>query len=241
MNNQTNPPVAEATLGGVTDEDASLDTVPEIVRWSGWSLICGGILTFLVNAVFDPLLPRTLPPAQAAASAIVMWRALCAAICVAMLLFGSVGTFIHLGRRVTWLRVPSFGAAFLGSALLLGVEWTQAFDVRDFARRAPDAFNALNNTRGVTLSDFGGMVVLAVFSIGWIGLAAANARAYASSRPAFWFIVAGFFATPLLQPILHAAGAAIAGNALLGTGFAWLGILVSRGNRSVRQDPARLF
>jgi hypothetical protein len=78
----------------------------------------------------------------------------------------------------------AFGLAFCGSALLLGVEWAQLFDIRDFARRALDTLNALNATRGPSLSDIGGLIVLSIFSIGWLALAGTTIGARVPSRNA---------------------------------------------------------
>jgi hypothetical protein len=185
--------------------------------------MCGGAGVLLVNLAFDPFLPRHVSYAEVAASSIHLWRSTASSICAAMLLFGSVGLYLCQAERAGGVGACAFAVAFLGSALLLGNEWTQIFDVRDFARRAPDALNALNAAHGPTLSDIGAIIVLSTFSLGWIGLAISTWRTHPANRGAAWLVTAGFFAIPLLNALFAAPWDAILGNAILGAGFAWLG------------------
>jgi hypothetical protein len=101
------------------------------------------------------------------------------------------------GSRAQWyLRLAS------GSALLLGIDWAQLFDIRDFARRAPDTLNALNAGHGPNLSDIGGLVVLGTFTIGWLAIAAVTIRTRMPSRVTASVVLIGFFLIPILRPVL---------------------------------------
>jgi hypothetical protein len=196
-------------------------TNTRFLRWTGLALACGGALTFLLNASLTPLLPRGGSFVETARSSVFLWRQSAAALAVALLLFGSVGLYLRQAERAGRFGAIAFAAAFLGSALVLATEWTQIFDVRDLAFRAPDTLRALEAGRGPHLSDIGALIALGIFTLGWIALAVSTLRAGLLSRRAATLVIVGFFAIPLLG----AAGlwGAVAGNAILGSGWCWLG------------------
>ena len=163
-------------------------------RAAGLALIGAGVLSVVVNSVLTPLLPRGTSFAQTAASWVFAWRQGAASVCALLLLFGTVGLHLRLSERAGKPGAVAFGLAFCGSALLLGVEWAQLFDIRDFARGALDTLNALNATRGPSLSDIGGLIVLSIFSM----------------------VIGGFFLIPILQPPFPGLLGAIVGNVVLG-------------------------
>jgi hypothetical protein len=105
----------------------------------------------------------------------------------------------------------------------LGSNGGEVFDVHDFARRAPDALNALDAEKGLSLSNIGAIIAISTFMLGWILLAIATLRTRAANRIAAWMVIAGFLATPLLRPVLPGLWGAAVGNAILGSGLAWLG------------------
>lgn len=197
-------------------------------RSAGLALICAGILNVVTNCVLTPLLPRGISYAHTVASRAFAWRQSFASVCAVLLLFGTVGLFLRVSERVGKIGAVAFALAFCGSALLLGVEWSQLFDIRDFARRAPDTLNALNAAHGPNLSDIGGLVVLSVFTIGWLALAGVTIRARAVSRMAAIVVIAGFFLIPILQPVLPGLLGAIVGNLVLAGGWMWLGVELRR-------------
>lgn len=205
-------------------------------RAAGLALICAGVLNVVTNSVLTPLLPRGASFAHTVASPAFAWRQSAASVCAVLLLFGTVGLYLRLLEKVGKGGAVAFALAFCGSALLLGVEWSQLFDLRDFARRAPDALDALNAAHGPSLSDIGGLIVLGVFSIGWLALAGVTIGARSVSRVAASLVVAGFFLIPLLHPILPGLLGAIVGNIVLGVGWMWLGIELWR-QRAATQEP----
>ncbi len=192
-------------------------------RSAGLALICAGGLNVVTNSVLTPLLPRGVSFAHTVASPAFAWRQSAASVCAVLLLFGTVGLYLRLSEKVGKGGAVAFGLAFCGSALLLGVEWSQLFDLRDFARRAPDALDALNAAHGPSLSDIGGLIVLGIFSIGWLALAGVTIWARIVSRMAASMVIAGFFLIPMLQPLLPGLLGAIVGNVVLGAGWMWLG------------------
>src|SRR5215470_3841439 len=134
-------------------------------RSAGLALISAGVLNVAVNSVLTPLLPRGVSHAQTIASTVFAWRQSVASICAVLLLFGTVGLYTRVSEKSGKGGAVAFGLAFCGSALLLGEEWMQLFDIRDFARRAPDTLDKLNATHEPSLSDIGELIVLGTFSI----------------------------------------------------------------------------
>jgi hypothetical protein len=190
----------------------------------------------VTNSVLTPLLPRGASFAHTVASPAFAWRQSVASVCALLLLFGSVGLYLRLSERVGKPGAVAFGLAFCGSALLLGVEWSQLFDLRDFARRAPEALDALNAKHGLSFSDIGGLIVLSTFTIGWLALAGVTIWARSVSRMAASLVIAGFFLIPMLHPLLPGPLGAIVGNVVLGIGWMWLGVELWRERAATQQQ-----
>jgi hypothetical protein len=205
-------------------------------RGAGLALICAGVLNVVTNSVLTPLLPRGASFAHTVASPAFAWRQSVASVCALLLLFGSVGLYLRLSERVGKPGAVAFGLAFCGSALLLGVEWSQLFDLRDFARRAPEALDALNAKHGLSFSDIGGLIVLSTFTIGWLALAGVTIWARSVSRMAASLVIAGFFLIPMLHPLLPGPLGAIVGNVVLGIGWMWLGVELWRERAATQQQ-----
>ena len=193
------------------------------LRWTGAALAAGGALTILVNTCLTPELPRLASFAESAASPIFAWRQGVSAAAAALLVIGSVGCYLRQAEQVGRFGAVAFVGALLGSALVLAEEWGQLFDVRDLALRAPETLTKLNAGPGPSLSDVGAMIALGTFSLGWIALAVVTFRARMLSRSAAVLVIAGFFAIPLLHPVLPGVWGAIVGSSVLGGGWVWLG------------------
>src|SRR5215210_3860518 len=194
------------------------------LRSAGRALVAGGIMTIIVNAVITPFLPGHVTFAETAASTPFLWRQSAAALAAVLLLFGSVGVYLaHDGKRGPFAAI-AFALAFVGSALLLATEWTQMFDIRDFAMRAPDVMEKLDAAKGVSWPDVGAIIAFGTFVAGWIALCASTIRSTALARGAAVTVIVGFFATPLLQSALPSPWGPALGNTLLGSGWIWLGL-----------------
>ncbi len=122
----------------------------------------------------------------------------------------------------------AFGLAFVGSTLLVATEWSQIFDTRDLALRAPAVLNELDSARGLSLSNLGALIVILTFTVGWIALAAWTLRVGILPRPAATLIIAGFFLIPLLKMALPGLWGVVLGNGVLGAGWFWLGMSLFR-------------
>lgn len=198
------------------------------IRWAGVALTAGGALTVVVNAVFTPFLPHDVPFEQTAASLVFLWRQAASALAAALLLLGSVGLYLRQSRKAGYFAAIAFMLAFLGSALLLAVEWNEVFLVRDLALRQPAALKAMDSGKHPSLYDLGAMIPLGVFTLGWIALAASTIRNLKPYRRAASLVIAGFFVIPLLSAAISGLWGAILGNLVLGGGWFWLGNVLRR-------------
>lgn len=196
---------------------------PAFMRCTGVALALGGALTLLINAGLTPLIPTHAAFAKTAASVIFLWRQGASALAAALLLLGSVGLYLRQAERAGRFGAVAFAMAFLGSGLLLAMEWAEVFLVRTLALRAPDALQALDAGHGLSGYDLGAMIAFGMFALGWIALAASTLRTGMLSRRAAGLVIAGLFATPLLGAALPGAWGAVAGNGILGLGWFWLG------------------
>jgi hypothetical protein len=190
---------------------------------SGLALICGGVLTTLINACLTPLLPQHVSFAVTAASSLFLWRQSLSAVAAALLLFGSIGLYLFQSQSAGRIGAIAFALAFLGSALVFGTEWNEVFLIRDLARRAPAVLLTLDAAPHPSLYDLGAIIPLAAFTVGWIALAASTMRYSSLSRTGPALLIAGFFAIPILSAAIRNPWGAIVGNAVLGAGWIRLG------------------
>lgn len=197
------------------------------LRSTGVALASGGALTILLNAAFTPFLPTSTPVSPLEASTIFLWRQGASAVAAALLLFGSVGLYLRHASRAGLFGAFAFTLAFFGSALLLAWEWTDVFVVHSLAVAAPNTLHMLDTEKGVSLYDFGALIPIVTFTLGWIALSASALRTGAASRMAAGLVIGGFFVIPLLGATVGVWGAVL-GNAVLGFGFLWCGYDVGR-------------
>ena len=204
-----------------------MQTYAAFERRCGFALMAAGLLTIVINAAVTPLLPRGGSFADVAASTAFLWRQSLSAVAAVLLMFGAIGLHLRQIDKAGGLGAVAFVLAFIGSGLLLATEWVQVFEIRDLAQREPAALLRLDEN-GPSLADVGAMIALSTLVIGWIALAASTWRSGIFPRLAPALVIAGLFATPLLQAALPALAAIAIGNALLGGGWAWLGWVLSR-------------
>jgi hypothetical protein len=198
------------------------------VRWSGLALATGGALTLLINAALTPLLPTDLPFPEAAVSTVFLVRQSLSALAAVCLLLGAVGLYLRQGERAGLFSGIAFLAAFLGSATLLAVEWSQVFLVRDFARIAPEALTTLDEAAPPVLYALGPLVAFSLFSLGWLAFAVALLRGGVFARRGPLLVIVGLFAIPILGGVGPGVWGVILGNGILAAGWVLLGLEVRR-------------
>jgi drug/metabolite transporter (DMT)-like permease len=119
--------------------EAMNDPVADRLPGSGVALMLAGVLLAGINLVLTPQLGIDRDFAAVAASTVFFTRQLIASGIALLVLYGLIGL------RETHAGVPgkfgvvAFALAFLGTAVLLPLEWGQAFIIHDMALAATSA------------------------------------------------------------------------------------------------------
>lgn len=201
-----------------------------LVRLGGLSAVVGGIL--LVISDLWVLLIQGFggdqPLSEAATTtsfAITTWLFLLAAVLV---LFGLVGLHLRQSEAAGVLGLVGFLIAFLGTALVVGVTWSQVFVFPSLAVEAPEFLDAEQVAGPV---DAGFMLSFIVAAVGWalFGVAALVARSY----PRWVAIV--LIVAALLQ-FLPFPGTGL----VFGVAVALVGLVSVFGGRMSGEQPSRV-
>ena len=192
-------------------------------HWMGLVLAAAGVLLIAINVFVAPFVNMNEAMELTAGTTLFAWRQSLAIVDVLLVAIGTVGIYLWQMERAPRAALAVFLVSFTGSALLLAWEWINVFVIRSLALRAPDALRTLNVDQGVTLWDLGAMVPLALFTLGWLAIAACIMWTSPRLRVAASLIPAGLFLTPILTPLAGLKLAGALGNAVLGAGWIWLG------------------
>ena len=198
-------------------------------KLSGVTIVTGGALLILVNALVTPMLDLNAPFPEMMGSRRYLWRLILAAFAVFFLMVGCSGLHAYQSDRSGFFGRAAFALAFLGCAFLFAHEWAQVFYVHSLAVVSPEALQAIEDAEGVNLYDAEAMIALLTFTLGWIASAVSMMRAKVFSPLGPILIIAGFFATPLLTVVTSVKLGGALGNAVLGSGFIMLGFELLRG------------
>jgi hypothetical protein len=106
-----------------------------LVRWSGLSLLIGGLLLALFF-LFHPS-GGDPPTAREASGSLYGFEHTLGVVALLLLLLGLLGVYVRLETKQPWLVLPGCLLAFLGSALLLGTVFSDAYLVPTVATQAP--------------------------------------------------------------------------------------------------------
>jgi hypothetical protein len=117
------------------------------------------------------MLPMDVPFPEMMASEVYVWRLSLAALTVFLFMIGSPGLYRYQAGQSGLLGKVAFGLAFLGCATLFAHEWGQVFFVHSIAVAAPDALQAMEDSKGINLFDIEALIAITFFSLGWIAFA----------------------------------------------------------------------
>ena len=201
-----------------------------LVRLGGLSAVVGGILLVISDLWVlliqgfggDQLLSEA---ATTTSFAITSWLFLLAAVLV---LFGLVGLHLRQSEAAGVLGLVGFLLAFLGTALVVGVTWSQVFVFPSLAVEAPEFLDAEQVAGPV---DAGFTLSFIVVAVGWalFGVAALVARSY----PRWVAIV--LIVAALLQ-FLPFPGTGL----VFGVAVALVGLISLFGGRMSGEQPSRV-
>lgn len=190
------------------------------VRGCGLALLIGGVLLILVNTILTPMMLTIEDEAAMRMSDVYLARLSLAWITGLLFIFGCIG--VHLAQREAagMFGLAAFLLAFIGSCLLLCLEWSNVFVLRAVAQSAPQALEALDAAKLMTI---GFASAAGLFALGWLLLAISVLLCKLLSRWAAIAIIAGMLLVPALGATPLGANGMIVANVVLGLGFILLG------------------
>ena len=202
-----------------------------LLRLAGLVSVAAGVLlvvTQLVGALGFVVVDGD--PVRRARSALVGVNGLLTLLAVYLLLVGLVGLYARQSAASGTLGLVGFLVAVLGTMLLAGAWWLEAFAVPYAAHKAPALVR--ETPTGWLLA--GGAVSFGVFALGWVlfGLASLRARVFPHDA-AVLLIIGGVIG--LLIAVVPGAGVPLA------LAVAWMGMWLLRSDRGgqVKLVPPR--
>ena len=158
----------------------------DLVRWGALAAIAGGVLLFVVGLLdlFLVGIGGTQSFSEAAGTASWFFTSVLSLLSAVLALFALVGLHLYHSEAAGTLGVVGFLVAFLGTALVVGTNWTYAFVAPSLAVEAPRFLDAEQVAGPVNPALVLSAIVLAV---GWALFGAAALRAGVYPR---WLAVA---------------------------------------------------
>ena len=207
------------------------------MRGCGIALALGAALLILVNAILTPMQPLGQGEAVLRTSGVYAIRLAFAMVICLLLLFGSLGLHLAQRHRGGAFGFAAFLIAFLGTALLLCVEWANLFILRPLAQTTPRALGPLDKS---TMVNVGFAATAALFALGWLLLSGSLWRAGIMPRWASITTAAGLLSIAVLGASPLRMTGAIAGNVVFGLGLIGLGLALTKGMPGPTPDPGSI-
>lgn len=175
-----------------------------LMRWCGLAALVGGVLI-----VFGDVVGLTLGGdfAEAATTGSFVVQQLLLLLGTVLVLFGLFGLYVSQSEAAGALGIVGFLLAFLGTALVAGISWSQAFITPFVATAAPELLEVEN---------FAFPLTFLIFAVGWVLFGVATLRTGIYPRAAAIVLIIG--AVLLFVGFLLPAAAFV-----FGIGVAWLG------------------
>jgi hypothetical protein len=186
-------------------------SLSRVIRWGGASAMLGGAMFVLADLLGLGLGGDFTEYAGTGIFVIQQTLFLSGTVLV---LFGLFGLYARQAEYAGNLGLIGFLVAFVGTALMAGLSWTQLFVVPFLATEAP----ALLETE-----PFGSVLSFLTFLVGWLLFGASALRAGVYPRAAGTLLIVG--------AVLPLVGFALPASAFVfGIAVAWLGIVLFSGD-----------
>lgn len=192
----------------------------KFVRNCGLALLMGGVLLILINTILTPMMLAIENEAAMRTSDVYLVRISLACVTALLFLFGCIGVHVAQKAAAGAFGSAAFLMAFIGSGLLLALEWSNLFVLRAVAQSAPQALELLDEA---DLMSIGFASAAGLFALGWLLLAISTWLSKVLSRRAAMLVIAGFLLVPILAVTPLGPNGMIVGNVVLGLGFILLG------------------
>jgi hypothetical protein len=198
-----------------------------LILWSGLAALVGGVLWIVLEVAFLIVIGDQPDSIAATTSAWVILLVL--ALVGNMLIFlGLVGLYARQVAETGVLGLIAFLAAFFGTALFVGANWTLTFAAPSLAQAAPEVLYA--DPSGVLGTGF--ILTFVLFALGWLLFGLASLRAGVLPRGATVLLVVGAVLIFVLS-FLELPFSAV----VLGIALAWMGYAVWAGAGEGAAEP----
>ena len=205
-----------------------------LLRLAGLASVAAGVLLVVTQLLFSlfslSFVVADGDPVRHARSPLVGVNGLLTLLAVSLLLLGLVGLYARQSAASGTLGLLGFLVAFLGTLLLAGYWWWEAFAVPYLAEQAP-ALVAATPT-GWLLA--GRTMSFGVFALGWVLCGLASLRARVFPRDAAILLILGG-GIGLWMATVPGAGIPLAVAVAVAVG--WMGIWLLRSDRGGQAEP----
>jgi hypothetical protein len=194
----------------------------DYLRGCGLALVLGGGLLIFINVGITPSYLASFKQGEAFArtSGIYLLRISLALVDVSLLLFGSTGLYLSQKSNSGTFGTAAFLATFLGTSLLLAIEWSNLFVLCPVAQTSPEALGLLDKSSLMTAGTASGA---GIFMLGWLLLAMSLWRANLSPQWAAPATIAGIILIPILGVTPLGVIGQVIGNVVFGLGLIGFG------------------
>lgn len=196
-----------------------------LIRYGGLAALAGGTL-FVIADSLSLFLVRHSNYVESATTGVFVVQQMLFLPGAVLLLGGLVGLYARQSEAAGRLGLIGFLVAFVGTALLVGLFFTQAFLVPYLAAKFPEVLRA--GEQGLVAVGFG--MTFTVFPVGWMLFSVATLRARVYPRTAAILLIIGTVITFVPVPLSTIA---------LNVAVAWLGLSLLRMESVPTAQPAR--
>lgn len=198
-----------------------------LIRWGGLAALIGGVL-LVIAGLLGFIVFGGGEFSETAQTGTFAFTTLLYLLAITLVLGGLVGLYVSQSEAAGPLGFIAFLVAFLGTALVVGAFWTQAFVAPTIAEVNPEFLNEEPAGR----LGFGFMLSFSLASLGWLlfGVATLRARVYPRAAAILLIVGAllGFLPFPGTELVLAVA-------------IAWLGFVLFTGRGvGAAQQPSRV-
>jgi hypothetical protein len=184
-----------------------------LIRWSGLAALVGSVLLVVLEVVEFVLFGGQPQSVTAATSASIIVD-VSFVVASMLIILGLVGLYARQAEQAGTLGLIAFLVTFIGTVMLSGSAWSEAFITPAVAEAAPELLGA--DPSGLLAA--GVILTFGLFALGWLLFGLASLRARVLPRGAAVLLMVGavlFFVLLLLEfP---------AWTVVLGAALAWMG------------------
>ncbi len=190
-----------------------------LIRWSGLAALVGGVLVVVYDVLDAALFPGEQVSGAMATSSWFIVQIL-SLVGLVLITLGLVGLYARQVEQGETLGLVAFLVAFIGTVMVSGSVWSEAFIGPVVAEAAPELVGA--NPSGVVAA--GIILAFGLFALGWLLFGLASLRAGVLPRGAALLLMVGAVLFFVVSSLEFPGSTIVMGAALVWMGYAlWSG------------------